>query len=196
MIYYLLWSILFYHGLVLQRTQGERIVRQNIGVIYEQLPGNIISGHDTHEIILSIPYTIPETPRPKPPIWDVIRSLQTHTLGPHDSADAKLLQQASDLDQLIINIDMNILLTMKNIRHFLSNPLSSRPKRAILAFLGELFKSIFGLATTKDINAIINTIMHLDKKMGMLADVNVRMAEGLQNVAQQHQDFLDTYVKD
>ena len=196
MFYYFLWSTFFYLGLVLQPTQGERVVRQNIGVIYEQLPGNIISGHDVHEIILSIPYSIPETPRPKPPIWDVIRSLQTPTLGPMDSADAKLLQQASDLDQLIINIDTNIILTMRNIRHFLSNPLSDRPKRAILAFLGELFKSIFGLATTKDINAVINTIMYLDKKMVLLADVNIRMAEGLQSVAQQHQDFLDTYVKD
>ena len=91
-------------------------MRQNIGVIYEQLPGQIITGHDTHEIIISLPYAIPEIPRPKPPIQDIIKRLQLHTLGPHDGPDAKLLQQAIELDTLIENIDKNIWITMNNIK--------------------------------------------------------------------------------
>lgn len=180
--------------LLLEPIHGEQRVRQNIGVIYEQLPGQIITGHDQHQIILAVPYHIPETPRPKPPIYDIIQSLQAPTIGPSDSPNAKLLQQALDLDKLITNIDINIRITMDNIRHFLSDPINNRSKRAILAFLGELFKSIFGLATTKDIDAIMNTILDLDRKIGTLADVNVRMAQGLHDVTQQHQAFLDTYV--
>ena len=135
-----------------------------------------------------------DTPAPKPPIYEIIISLQLTTIGPRDSRDARLLQQAADLDTLVHNIDINIAITMRNILHFLRDPINNRPKRAIFAFLGELFKSVFGLATTKDINAILNTIQQLDAKIGTLADVNVRTAHGLHDVTQQHQAFIDTYV--
>lgn len=175
---------------------AEQVVRQNIGLIYEQLPGQIITGHDLHQIILAIPYTIPEVPAPKPPIRNTIRTLQLPSLGPIDRHDAKMLQQAADLDTLIDNIDKNIGLTMKNVIHFLSDPInSSRPKRAILSFLGELFKSVFGLATTYDMDSIINVIKHLDSKIGMLAKINVETATGVLNISEQHHQFLDTYVK-
>ena len=108
----LLWIIISTLGGL---TDGEQVVRQNIGVIYEQLPGQIITGHDNHQIILAIPYTLPQTPMPKPPIKDIIRQLQTPMLGPSDSPDARLLQQAADLDKLVDSIDQNIRLTIKNI---------------------------------------------------------------------------------
>ena len=44
-------------------------------------------------------------------------------------------------------------------------------------------------------DSIINVILHLDNKIGTLADVNVKTAEGLHDVSQQHQEFLDTYIK-
>ena len=137
-------------GIVLlwQHIQAAPIVRQNIGVIYEQLPGQIITGHDTHQIILAVLYTLPDIPQVKPPIYQVIKKLQGNTLGPVDSSNARLIQQAIDLDRLVASLHENIVLTMKNILHFLSDPINNRPKRAILAFLGELFKTIFGLATT------------------------------------------------
>ena len=182
--------------LLWQHTHSTPVVRQNVGVIYEQLPGQIITGHDNHQIILAVPYTIPELPSPKPPILNTIRKLQIATIGPKDSADARLLQQAADLDTLIHNIDANILITMKNILHFLSDPINNRPKRAIFAFLGELFKTVFGLATTKDIDSILNIIQQLDSRIGTLADVNVKTAQGLHDVTQQQQAFIDTYIKD
>ena len=184
--------LLITHSIV---TAAQPIVRQNIGLIYEQLPGQIITGHDLHEVILAIPYNIPSAPRPKPLIYNTIRTLQLTSLGPRDSHDAKMLQQASDLDKLLQNVDINIIKTLKNIAHFLSDPINNRPKRAILGFLGELFKSVFGLATTRDMDSIINVIHHLDAKIGTLADVNVKTAQGLHDVAQQHQHFLDTYIK-
>ena len=179
-----------------QDTHASPVVRQNVGVIYEQLPGQVISGHDTHQMILAIPYTIPDIPAPKPPIYGTIKKLQITTLGPKDSQDARFLQQAADLDTLVQNIDINIAVTMKNIIHFLQDPINNRPKRAVFAFLGELFKSVFGLATTKDINAILNVIQQLDSKIGTLADVNVKTAHGLHDVTQQYQDFIDTYIKE
>ena len=177
-------------------TEAEQVVRQNIGLIYEQLPGQVITGHDRHQIILAIPYKIPQIPHTKPPIYDVIKTLQLPSLGPSDRHDAKILQQASDLDKLIQNIDQNILITMKNILHFLSDPINNRPKRAFLSFLGELFKSVFGLATTSDIHSIINVINHLDRKIGTLANINVEVASGLQGISKQHNEFLDTYIKE
>ena len=186
----LMWSMLW------QTILTSPVVRQNVGVIYEQLPGQVITGHDNHQIILAVPYTIPDTPAPKPPIYEIVKSLQLTTVGPRDSRDARLLQQAADLDTLVHNIDINIAITMRNILHFLRDPINNRPKRAIFAFLGELFKSVFGLATTKDINAILNTIQQLDAKIGTLADVNVRTAQGLHDVTQQHQAFIDTYIKE
>ena len=177
-------------------TVAEQVVRQNIGLIYEQLPGQIITGHDNHQIILAIPYSLPAIPHPKPPIYNIIKTLQLTSLGPRDRHDAKTLQQAADLDQLIINIDANIIITLQNIRHFLSDPINNRPKRAILAFLGELFKSVFGLATTRDMDSIINVIMHLDAKIGTLSELNVKTATGMNEITNQYQQFLDTYIKD
>lgn len=176
-------------------TRADQLVRQNIGLIYEQLPGQLITGHDNHQIILAVPYSIPKVPRAKPPIYGTISKLQLTTLGPQDSQNSRILQQAADLDKLILNIDINIITTMKNILHFLSDPINTRSKRAIFAFLGELFKSVFGLATTKDIDQIINTIQQLDSKLGTLADINVKTVEGLVQITKRQQDFLDTYVK-
>ena len=186
----LIWSMLW------QTIITSPVVRQNVGVIYEQLPGQVITGHDNHQIILAVPYTIPDTPAPKPPIYETVKSLQLITIGPKDSRDARMLQQAADLDTLVHNIDVNIAITMRNILHFLQDPINNRPKRAIFAFLGELFKSVFGLATTKDINAILNTIQQLDSRIGTLADVNVKTAQVLHDVTQQHQAFMDTYIKE
>ena len=186
----LLWAMLW------QPALTSPVVRQNVGVIYEQLPGQVITGHDNHQIILAVPYTIPDIPAAKPPIYETIKSLQVITIGPKDSRDARMLQQAADLDTLIHNIDINIAITMRNILHFLQDPINNRPKRAIFAFLGELFKTVFGLATTKDINDILHVIQQLDSKIGTLADVNVRTAQGLHDVTQQHQAFLDTYIKE
>ena len=180
--------------LLVSTTHAEQLLRQNIGLIYEQLPGQLISGHDYHEIIISVPYHIPQAPKAKPPIKQTIRQLQFLTMGPKDSKDARLLQQAADLDTLLLSIDLNIVQTLKNIRHFLSNPINTRSKRAIFAFLGELFKSVFGLATTNDMDSIVNTIQALDKKIGILADINVKTAEGLDKITRRQQEFLDTYV--
>ena len=185
-------------GIVLlwQHTDAVPIVRQNIGVIYEQLPGQIVTGHDTHQIILAVPYTLPAIPQVKPPISQVLRQLQGPALGPVDSANARLIQQPMDLDRLVASLQEHIILTMKNILHFLSDPINNRPKRAILAFLGELFKTIFGLATTKDIDAILNTIRDLDAKISTLADSNVDIAEGLKDVTLQQHAFIDTYYSE
>ena len=188
-------TILILFTAVITHIGANQVIRQNIGLIYEQLPGQIITGHDEHQIILAVPYTLPQIPHAKPPIYETIRKLQLPGLGPRDNYDTQMLQQAADLDQLIINVDKNILMTMKNIQLFLSNPVNNRPKRALLGFLGELFKSIFGLATTRDMDSIINTIRHMDTKLGTLADTNVKTAKGLKQVSQQHQNFLDTYVK-
>ena len=177
-------------------TSSQQVVRQNIGLIFEQLPGQLITGHDNHQLILAVPYTLPSIPHQKPPIYNVIRNLQLPSLSARDNNDAKLLQQAADLDRLIGNIDTNIINTMKNIMHFLSDPINTRPKRAILAFLGELFKSVFGLATVRDMDSIINVINHLDAKIGTLADTNVETARGLHKVNQRHQEFLDVYIKE
>ena len=118
-------------------TDADHVLRQNIGLIYEQLPGQLITGHDNHQIILAVPYFIPQNPWPKPPIYNTIKTLQLPSLGPRDNHDTRILQQAADLDQLIANIDHNIDITMHNIQHFLSDPINNRPKRAILVFLGE-----------------------------------------------------------
>ena len=188
--------LLYLVGIALlgQRTEAGPVVRQNIGVIYEQLPGQIVTGHDTHQIILAVPYTLPAIPQVKPHISQVLRQLQGPALGPVDSSNARLIQQALDLDRLVDSLQEHIVMTMKNIIHFLSDPINNRPKRAILAFLGELFKTIFGLATTKDIDAILNTIRELDGRLGMLADSNVDMAQGLNDLSRQQKDFIDTYL--
>ena len=191
---WIITSIFLIHITLL--LDAQTVVRQNVGVIYEQLPGQVITGHDTHQIILAVPYTIPDMPSPKPAIFEIIRRLQMTTIGPRDSKDARMLQQAADLDTLVHNMDANIIMTMKNIKHFLQDPINSRPKRAILSFLGELFKTIFGSATTKDIDAIMNIIAQLEARIGVLADVNVKTAQGLHDAAQQHQAFIDVYVKE
>lgn len=182
--------------LTIWRVSGEPVVRQNIGVLYEQLPGQLITGHDYHELILMVPYNIPDIPQPKPPIEGLVRKLQVPILGPVDSASAKLIQQAKDLDRLLATLQNDIVATMKNVLHFLSDPINSRTKRAILSFLGELFKTVFGLATTADLESILAKINDLDSKVGKLADTNIDTAQGLHDLAQQHNSLMDTYIKD
>ena len=180
----------------IQNTTAESTIRQNVGIIYEQLPGQIITGHDKHRLILAIPYTIPTPPSPKPHIAPVIQQLQLTTISAHTSHYYKLLQQAKDLDTLITNIDANIALSMTNIEHFLADPINSRQARAILGFLGEICKSIFGLVTQSDMDKILAAVHEIDSKLRDTSNLGLNTAQAIADIINKQDSFVNTYIQD
>ena len=177
-------------------TQAQTITRQNVGVIYEQLPGRIVSGHDKHQIIIAVPYDIPNAPTPRAPIYPQIKSLQKY-LHTQDETTVRLDNQAKDIDILIATTEASIHSTLANIRHFLSDPITNtRPKRAIFGFLGDLFKSVFGLATTHDVDSLISTVKNLDSILTKFATTDSKTAQLIHKLTARQDNIIQTYVQD
>lgn len=59
----------------------------------------------------------------------------------------------------------------------ITNPINSRSKRALLPFVGELSKSIFGVATTNNVNILAQHVNQLTKNNNKVAKVLGRYGE-------------------
>ena len=185
--------------LAIAAAAASSIIRPNVGVVFEELPGSLLSGHDKQELIIAIPYKIPAPPAPHTPLHPQIQNLQSSYRHLPDDLHARLLHQATDIDTIITTTDHNIRQTIANIQHFLSDPIKevTRSKRYILGFLGEMiFKNVFGMATTHDVDQVVSAIQGIDGVLRQLGDTDIDTADLISKLSARQDSILDTYIKD
>lgn len=77
----------------------------------------------------------------------------------------------------------------------ITNPINSRSKRALLPFVGELSKSIFGVATTNDVNLLAQHINQLTKNNNKVAKVLERYGGDFSSFDSHIDDWLSNAIK-
>ena len=157
------------------------VTRQNVGVLFDPLPGPIINGHDTTDIILAIPYSIPSPPPPSPNFTAEYQKLQSPSLQSGPNTDKSMLSQIRVLQTISVEADFQIIQAVNTVKLFLSEPIEHghhRTKRgAPFAFLGEVFKGIMGLVTQQDLELIVKSIINIDAVLQAIRSTGVSMAE-------------------
>ena len=101
---------------------------------------------------------------------------------------------AGQMDDFMRTQHEGIIDAYKNVKYFLTNPLNPRVKRAPLGFLGDLARSLFGLATTSDVQNMLGTVTNMDKALKGLAKQDVETAEIIHKIATRVDHLFDRFV--
>ena len=101
---------------------------------------------------------------------------------------------AGEVDAFLRSQHEGIIDAYKNVKYFLTNPINSRVKRAPLGFLGDLARSLFGLATTSDVQNMLGTVTNMDKALKGLAAQDVQTAQIIHKVATRVDHLFDRFV--
>ena len=178
-------------------TTNSPVLRQNVGLAFVPMTTPLVNGHQTHPLVIAIPYGLPPLPEMPSPITPTIQSLQIFPrrhLGHHKTEIDALLHMAGEVDAFLRTQHAGIIDAYKNVKYFLTNPINSRVKRAPLGFLGDLARSLFGLATTQDVQNMLGTVTNMDNALKELASQDVKTAEIVHKIATKVDHLFDRFV--